>query len=236
MKLVILTTETIHHTRFVQEISEEFEVESVFIETQIHQASFETEHPFEARRDEYEKDTFFGGKRVSLRDVSSVFEVDSVNSPEAIQELKRVCPDVVLVFGTGLIHPAVIEQCSSGMVNLHGGAPELYRGLDSHLWAIYHEDFSSLTTTLHRVNTRLDDGDIILEEQLPITRDMPLYQLRAMNTDVCLRMSLAALDMYSRFGTFVTRRQRDVGRYYSFMPSCMKEICMNKFAKHVASL
>ena len=31
------------------------------------------------------------------------------------------------------------------------GVIQKYRGLDSHYWSIYHKDFESLVTTLHRV-------------------------------------------------------------------------------------
>ena len=46
-------------------------------------------------------------------------------------------------------------------INLHGGDPEKYRGLDSHLWSIYHEDWASLVSTLHVVSKDLDAGDSI---------------------------------------------------------------------------
>ena len=37
---------------------------------------------------------------------------------------------------------------------------EKYRGLDSHLGALWHRDYSELKTCLHQLSDTLDDGDI----------------------------------------------------------------------------
>jgi methionyl-tRNA formyltransferase len=236
MKIVILTTETLHHAYFVKGVAEAFAVETVFVETGALHPPFETHHPFEDLRDEYETIKWFNGRQKQVAEFAEIRTVASVNEPEAISALNRIKPDVVLVFGTGKLRPAVIATCPAGMLNLHGGDPEHYRGLDSHMWAVYHNDFSRLVTTLHRVNPILDDGDILLQTSLKLFRGMDIHMVRLVNTEACLKMSLAALDMYVRFGTFITKKQQNNGRYYSFMPAALKEICRKKFAKFTGAL
>ena len=150
-----------------------------------------------------------------------------------MRALKKENPDMVLVFGTGLLKEHLIRVCPNNTYNLHGGDPESYRGLDSHLWAIYHRDFSSLVTTLHRLDTSLDTGDIILQGQIPLTQGMGLYMLRAVNTQLCVQLAVATIDMCSRYGNVVSRRQRQAGRYYSSMPSTLKSICCKNFEKYI---
>ena len=141
-----------------------------------------------------------------------------------------------IVFGTGKVSKQVIQVCPNGIINLHGGNPEEYRGLDSHLWAIYHHDFSGLVTTLHRINEELDDGDIILQMPIQLRPDMGLHELRRYNTDVCIEMVLSAFDMFNRQGYMIDRPQQKRGRYYSFMPSVIKEICLKYFNQYVVNL
>ena len=73
------------------------------------------------------------------------------------------------------------------------GDPRQYRGLDTHLWAIYHGDFGGLVTCLHHVDLQLDTGDIVDCRPVPIARDMELHELRAANTRVCVELIRSAL-------------------------------------------
>ena len=123
----------------------------------------------------------------------------------------------------------LISIPSKACLNLHGGAPEYYRGLDSHLWAIYHNDFKNLITTLHYVEPTLDTGKIVFEEKLRITKDTPMERLRIVNTEACINMSALAISTLIENSNLPSRIQSQAGRYYSFMPSTLKEICLLKY-------
>jgi len=236
MKIVVLTTETLHHTYFVQELAKAFPLESVLVERNIALAPFETHHPFEDTRESYERKVFFHDKNVRLTDIAKTFEVASANDLDSLTHLKDIAPDVIIVFGTGKISKEVIQICPNGIINLHGGDPEKYRGLDTHLWAIYHRDFGSLVTTLHHLNEKIDAGSIILQAAIPLERGMQLYELRRYNTEACIDMVTSALDMFARWGRTICRPQRKRGRYYSSMPSALKEICQIRFKEYTDSL
>ena len=53
-----------------------------------------------------------------------------------------------------------MKKYKNKIFNLHGGNPEEFRGLDSHYWSIYHNNFN-LYSCLHKLSYKLDDGDII---------------------------------------------------------------------------
>ncbi len=234
MKLALLTTESPHHVFFASELLRAFGDLVIFSESrQSTSPAFETSHPYEAVRDTSEWERWFRGDRIKLGDITRVFYFDSINTDDALQELKGAKADVVIVFGTGLIKDAVIDACSPNLFNLHGGDPERYRGLDSHLWAIYHRDFSSLITTLHRVSPVLDDGEIILQGQVPLREGLPLHELRAVNTELAVKLGVGAVDMVARYGDVISRPQKAIGRYYSSMPRELKTVCEYYFARYV---
>ena len=122
------------------------------------------------------------------------------------------------------------------MINLHGGDPESYRGLDSHMWAIYHKEFHELITTIHRVNPTLDDGDYLFKLPVILKPNMPITHLRKSNTETCLNLALMALDSYKRFGKFFSNKQKTKGKYYSFIPSELKSICIPIFENYTSNL
>jgi len=236
MNIIILTTDTLHHTYFVKKITEKYPVKKVLIEKEIYHAKFETHHPFEDIREEYEKKKFFDDKKVTLRDISNTFETKTVNYSNAISIIKDLFPDIIISFGTGKISKEVIQICPEGIINLHGGNPEVYRGLDSHLWAIYNNDFDNFIVTLHRVNEKLDCGDIILQKPIKIFKSMKLHELRRFTTEICIELVLSAISKFQKNGHFISYPQKKFGKYYSFMPTEKKEICVNLFNKYTEGL
>ena len=236
MKIMILTTDTHHHTYFVRKVMESFPISDIIAETGFIKTPFDTRHPFEDERTAYEKETFFDGADMKLADTYPAIEVTSVNDASSEEHIKHISPDIVLVFGTGKINKRLINICPDGFINLHGGNPEEYRGLDSHLWAIYHRDFGNLIVTLHRLNAGIDDGDIILQAPISLKKAMKIYEIRRYNTEICIKMVLSAFDMFSRFGLLISRPQLKRGRYYSSMPGVMKEMCCRTFHKFTDGL
>jgi len=63
MKIILITTQTTHHTQFIKEIVKHYPVECAVIENKIVSADFSTHHQFEDQRQIYEKAVFFKGKR-----------------------------------------------------------------------------------------------------------------------------------------------------------------------------
>ena len=232
MNIAVVTTETLHHCYFLRELARVCPPAVVLAQRNGARPPFDTHHPFEDRRDEYERQTWFEGADVHLADFAQTIEIDSANDSQAVKHLARAQPDIVVLFGAGRIDQPVIDVCPEGIVNLHGGDPEEYRGLDSHLWATYHGDFDSIVTTLHRVNARIDDGEIVSQAPVPLGGDMLLHELRSRNTRVCVELVRSALEAFGSTGRFHSRPQRKRGRYYSFMPGVLKETCEVRFAHH----
>lgn len=236
VKIVLLTTDTTHHTYYAWKLSEHFTLQAIWVETRCWTPRFETFHPFEALRDAYERDTLLANIKSTLADLADTRVFESANSHESIAALQALSPDVMVVFGTGKLITQVIGVPSVACLNLHGGNPEQYRGLDTHLWAIYHQDFDNLVTTLHHIDAELDTGEIIYQAQLRLKRDSKLHELRAINTEACISLSLLALSGLQSTGSLPSRKQLTRGRYYSSMPSVLKEDCLRKFERHVAKL
>ena len=235
MKVAILTTHTPHHAYFVREVAKRYPVVLTVIETKQLSAPFATSHPFEKARDIYEWESWFDGKEVATGGFSPSISVESVNDPEAVQALRAAAPDIIFVFGTGKIKEEVISITPNRIFNLHGGNPEEYRGLDSHLWAIYHRDYAGIVVTLHRVFLGLDTGDVVRSRPIDLKQGMKLHELRRLNAELCVALTLEVIEELCASGTIVSTRQERRGRYYSFMPTDLKEICVKQFEAALSS-
>ena len=64
-------------------------------------------------------------------------------------------PDLGVVFGTRKISTKIINLFKFGLINIHRGIVEKYRGLDSEYWALYHRDYKNIGITIHQVSEDL---------------------------------------------------------------------------------
>ena len=236
MKVIVLTTDTLHHAYFVRELVASGVAVVTVCETESLSAPFDTAHPFEQARDEYERELWFGGKPATLKSEPDVLFVKNINDPRVVELLGGEKSIANIVFGTRKIGAELVSASKSKLLNLHGGDPRFYRGLDSVLCAVYHGDFGQLKTCLHTVNAVLDDGEMVGLKPLSIRCGMQLHQVRAENARVCVSLVTEAIGSIIASEPLNLSRQDQVGRYYSFMPNVLKELCVKKFERHTAGL
>lgn len=236
MKIVLLTTDTIHHLFFASRIQIIYSISAIILEKRKSESPNQPIHILDYEQNKYEEQVFLTHLGKTFSDIAESHEIFDINGRECLHILKAFSPDVIIVFGTGMISDEIIQSASIACLNLHGGNPEEYRGLDSHLWAIYHKDFSNLITTLHKVESTLDTGDVVLQAQVPITKRTKIYQIRALNTEVCISLVLLCLSSLERLNWIPSRNQLKRGRYYSSIPAVLKDTCMKNFENYVISL
>jgi len=152
LKILILTTDTYHHLFFTKEIKKKYKNISVILEKKINRYSFSRNHNILYKINKFEKKFFFKNKNENFLDK---IEFNNVNDANCIKHIKQIKPDVIISFGIGLMKSKFLNNFRNlKIVNLHGGDLRHYRGLDSHMWSIYHNDFESLITTLHYVQKK----------------------------------------------------------------------------------
>lgn len=237
MRITVFTKGADHHLHFLNQLKEYADELLVIQETKSVKAPFDTYHPFEDERNSNQKQVFFaGGELPSLEDLGTVHRFESINDPHVIKLTKDFGPDVIFTFGTGLIRRPLIEAFAGKLLNFHGGNPEEYRGLDTHLWAIYHNEFSQLQTALHFVEPQLDTGDLVEIRQLPLHKGMQLFELSIPNVNACVDMAINVVRELEMGRGIPRLPQRKKGRYYSFMPAVLKSLCVEKFNRYTQKL
>ncbi len=228
MKIVILTSKTLHHDYFIEKISSIPSNETyVFYENRKINFPFKTYHDFEKKREKFETNNF----RLSKKKISAKnYFFSNINSKKCIKNIKIINPELIIVFGTGKINEEFIKNFRKKIFNLHGGDPSLYRGLDSHLWGIYHNDFK-FVVTLHRLKAVLDSGDIIYNECIK-DKNIKIWKLRYFTTLKCIKLVFNLIKKLQLKSKYPSMKQKKIGRYYSAMPSSLKEICFRKMKKY----
>lgn len=97
---------------------------------------------------------------------SEIREVNHINSPEIIEDLKALAPDLIVsIRYGGILKDNVINIPSKGVINLHSGILPKYKGVMATFWALKNKD-NEVGTTLHTI----DDGSIDTGKIIKISR------------------------------------------------------------------
>ncbi len=112
--------------------------------------------------------TNFGGEGNELfpgEQVECVYTtgVNNINAPQYVEWLKRRQADLVAVCGASLLREDILVIPKNGVLNLHGGLAQKYRGLFTTDWAVYKEQPEYVGATVHFVSPGIDDGDVIYQ-------------------------------------------------------------------------
>jgi methionyl-tRNA formyltransferase len=100
-------------------------------------------------------------KQCAQRRGIPVFQPERIRRPDAVEHLRALAPEVMVVVGYGqIIPPSVIDIAPLGIINVHASLlPEL-RGAAPIQWAIARGYTRTGVTTM-RIDEGLDTGDIL---------------------------------------------------------------------------
>ena len=96
--------------------------------------------------------------------------VDNYHNPETIALMRSVDADLGVIYGTNIIKETVFNLPKLGSINLHQGLAPYYRGGPPVFWELYNGE-SEVGLTVHRVAAKVDSGDIILQQTVPLKYD-----------------------------------------------------------------
>lgn len=111
-------------------------------------------------------------KKLAVEAGVPVFQPEILRkNEEALANLRDLAPDLIVVMAYGQILPrAVIDLPTIACVNLHASLLPLHRGASPIQAAIREGDTETGITLMH-IAPKLDAGDMILEERIPIEPD-----------------------------------------------------------------
>jgi len=92
----------------------------------------------------------------------------SINNPEAVEALRAVNPDILVVAAFGqLLRPVVLQLPRLGCVNVHASLLPKYRGAAPIHWALIHGERETGVTTF-LMDEGMDTGPILLQQRTEI--------------------------------------------------------------------
>ncbi|MCH7526147.1 MAG: hypothetical protein IID39_01800 [Planctomycetes bacterium] len=174
LRVGILTGNDLRHRYFVNAVAAHFDVVAVGCQNVAYQPEDAARRPTNARTTEIlrhhfderrrQEDSFFGHQadfRDSTERCVRSLDPDSLNGMETVQFLENRRVDVVLIYGTDLIKPPLLDRFAGCTINMHLGLSPYYRGTATNFSPLVNDEPEYVGATILLLDPGIDSGPII---------------------------------------------------------------------------
>lgn len=119
--------------------------------------------------------------------------VKAINDAEYTEWLRDLQPDVIAVCGASILRAPVLSIPKHGVLNLHGGLAQRYRGLFTTDWAVHNDEPEYVGASVHFVSEGIDDGDIIYQGRPAIDANDQPHSLYVKLVKLGVKMMIQAV-------------------------------------------
>jgi len=162
-----------------------------------------------------------------------VLQPVKVRHPDAIEEIRALKPDLIVVVAFGQILPrALLEIPGHGCINVHASLLPRYRGAAPLNWCIINGETETGVTTM-MMDVGLDTGDMLLKRATPIDPDEDTSALHDRLSGIGADLLGETLDRLAA-GELVPEKQDDALTCYA--PMLKKEDGLIDWKKDAQSI
>jgi methionyl-tRNA formyltransferase len=125
-----------------------------------------------ASRDDSEARYFAADSEVRLKAgaVRRIVAGAACSDPAEVALMTAARPDVVLVFGTGILREPLLSAFHGRIINIHLGLSPYYRGSGTNFWPLVNREPEYVGATIHYLDAGIDTGPIISHARPSIER------------------------------------------------------------------
>jgi Formyl transferase len=170
MKVVLLTADGGRHRWLARQLAQETELAGIVVEPKGFNAAGSRDWPTEEARDlrrhfaerEAVERRFLGEARAVGGWLLGI-EPGSLNSTEVAEWVRGRKPDLLVLFGTGIMKSPLLDMYRGRVINLHLGLSPYYRGSGTNFWPFVFEEPECVGATIHVAEMRVDAGAILAQ-------------------------------------------------------------------------
>ena len=166
---------------------------------------------------EYERRFLPGGQPDECVWENLLHTVPTHSGQTCLTLLRRLAPDIIAVYGTGIITAPVMELARVAILNMHTGLSPRYRGSDTIFWPLHNEEPEWVGTTIHVLDEGVDSGPIISSGRPEIRGDDTEESLFCKAVIVGARLYVEAIGSVYAIGPWQEAQRLEEGRNYRFV-------------------
>lgn len=140
----------------------------------------------------------FSLKHFLLKRKYNILNVSNVNSEDSMALLKKMNLDLIVsVAASQKFKEKMFEIPKYGCVNVHNSRLPKNRGMLPNFWSLYNCDINPLSgITVHKINKAIDDGPILIQEDLILNPKESLHNLMIRTKILSSHLVLKAIKLF----------------------------------------
>jgi len=150
---------------------------------------------------EIAEDAYFGEQEEPDIKIFKV-DKDTLNESESAEFIKKLNPEIVLIFGSGMIREPLLSVLPKDTINLHLGLSPRYRGAATLFWPFYFLEPNWVGTTFHYIVQTPDGGDIIHQVRPVLDRNDRIHDVECKAVLESTTEAVTLLKMYPNWKKF----------------------------------
>jgi methionyl-tRNA formyltransferase len=161
------------------------------------------------------------GKSFSVGRLCEVYGIpvlreSRVNSPEFLERVAEIAPDLIISVAAPVVFKTeLLGTPRRGCINIHHGMLPRYRGMLPNFWQMYHGE-KRAGITVHEMSEKLDDGGIIIQEEVEIGPDETLDALIRRTKRLGARVMIRAIGLIKSGEVSYRPNRAEQGSYFTF--------------------
>lgn len=126
----------------------------------------------------------------------------TLNDSDSVEFVKKVKPDLAIIFGTGMVREPLVSALPKDTINLHLGLSPRYRGAATLFWPFYFLEPNFSGTTFHYIEHSPDAGDIIHQVVPKLERGDGIHDVACKAVQQSAIEAVALFEMFPNWQKF----------------------------------
>ncbi|MBR1535149.1 MAG: methionyl-tRNA formyltransferase [Ruminococcus sp.] len=175
-------------------------------------------------------------KVCALKHGLTVYQPNSMRDGTAMEIIRKVDPDAIIVAAYGKILPKeILDFPRYGCINVHGSLLPKYRGAAPIQWSVINGD-PETGVTIMQMNEGIDTGDMLLQKTLPIEIDDTAESMFDKLAELGAKTLIEALEKLERGELSPEKQDESHATYASMLDKSISLIDWNKSGTAVHNL
>ncbi len=139
-----------------------------------------------------------------------------LHHPEFLKEIREKGIDLIVsVAAPTIFRRELIDLPRLGCINIHHAPLPRYKGMMPNFWQLYHGE-KTVGITIHKINPRIDEGEIILQKKVTVIAGESLDALIKRTKRLGAHCMAEAIERVRKSGVQPIENRIDQSSYFSF--------------------
>jgi len=187
---------------------------------------------------------FGRGKKIKKSEVKEkaeelgleIFQPIKVKNDEAVEKIKALNPDLIVVIAYGqILSRSILDIPKLGCINVHASLLPKLRGAAPINWSIINGDDKTGVTTM-LMDVGLDTGDMLLKDEVAITKDMTAGELHDALSEIGSNLLIKTINKIEDKTLTPIKQDDSISTYAPLLKKETSLINWNETAKNVHNM